>query len=120
VADVDKILRLVSEGVLTAEEADQILTLLEPTEPAAAAQSAPGQEAAQSGTRQLRIEITEGGRRVVNLRVPINIAGWASSWLPGLSDDETSRIRSAIDSGVRGTILDVDGHDGNRVLIVSE
>jgi hypothetical protein len=117
-ADVDKILRLVSEGVLTPEEADEILGALD-VEPAA---QEPAKEAPASagGARQLRIEVTEGGRRVVNLRVPINIAGWASAFLPGLSDDETQRIRSAIDSGVRGPILDIGGDDGSRVLITSE
>jgi hypothetical protein len=117
-ADVDKILRLVSEGALSAEEADEILGALDASpRPAASEPSTPPES---GGPRQLRIEVSEGGRRVVNLRVPMNIAGWASTFLPGLSDDESSRIRSAIDSGVRGPILDIGGDDGSRVLIVSE
>lgn len=120
-ADVDKILRLVAEGALTADEADEILAALDsPGKAAAGASEAKESASPQSGARQLRIEVSEGGRRVVNLRVPINIAGWASAFLPGLSDDETNRIRSAIDSGVRGPILDIGGDDGSRVLIVSE
>ena len=115
-ADVEKILRLVAEGALTAEEADEIL---------AAINASPGDEARartdQPGSAtHLRIEVTDGGRRVVNLRVPINIANWASGFLPGLSDQDSDRIRGAIASGVRGSILDVVGDDGSRVLITSE
>jgi hypothetical protein len=73
----------------------------------------------QSEPRHLRIQVTERGRPVVNLRVPMNIAGWASAYLPGLSEENAVRIRSAIDSGVRGPIIDIgDGDD--RVLITSE
>ena len=123
-ADVDKILRLVAEGQLTADEADEILSALN-----AAQQSEPGpeptpstQETRFSGgetPRHLRILVTEQGRSVVNLRVPINIATWASAYIPGLSDENADRIRGAIASGVRGPIIDIgDGDD--RVLITSE
>jgi SHOCT-like domain len=124
VADVEKILRLVSEGVLTPEEADEILSATaEPDIQAEfqqpdAAQSSSTRETANS--RHLRIEVTENGKRVVNLRVPMNIAGWASRFLPGLTDDQTDRIRGAMSSGERGPLLDVTDDDGSRVLIVSE
>jgi hypothetical protein len=124
VADVDKILRLVSEGALTPEEADEILKALDASDatpsPGAAAAGRAGSAADPAGPRQLRIEVTEAGRRVVNLRVPINVAGWASAFLPGLSADESNRIRTAIDSGVRGPIVDIGDDEGGRVLIVSE
>jgi hypothetical protein len=123
VADVDKILRLVAEGVLTPEEADEILSAtadepISPTPPAEPAE--PVQTRSRSGGRHLRIEVSEGGKRVVNLRVPMNIAGWASSFLPGLSDEAADRIRGAASTGERGPILDINGEDGSRVLIVSE
>jgi hypothetical protein len=124
---VEKILRLVSEGALSAEEADEILRALDRPEPPPPGQppSPPSPPAAPpapdpAGPRQLRIEVTEGGRRVVNLRVPMNVAGWATAFLPGLSDDESSRIRGALDAGIRGPILDIGDEDGSRVLIVSE
>jgi len=80
--------------------------------------AAPGTRS-QDGPRHLRIQVTERGRSVVNLRVPMNIAGWASAYIPGLSDENADRIRSAINSGSRGPIIDIgDGDD--RVLITSE
>ena len=131
--DVEKILRLVAEGVLTAEEADEILSataekprsapeftgfkLPEPPVP-----PAPPRAPEPQGTpRHVRIEVTEGGKRVVNLKVPMSVVGWASSLLPGLSDEQTDRIRSAMASGQYGPIVDItDDDDGSRVLIVSE
>ena len=132
--DVEKILRLVADGVLTAQEADEILsatadgtrasssnagfTAPQPPQPPTPP-GAPGTP--QSGPRHIRIEVTEGGKRVVNLRVPMNVVGWASSLVPGLSDEQTDRIRSAMASGQYGPIVDItDDNDGSRVLIVSE
>lgn len=120
--DVEKILKLVAEGALTPEEADEILNALNSARESeqGAAEAAPPQ--AQQGTaqpRHLRIQVTENGRPVVNMRVPMNIAGWASAYLPGLSEENADRIRNAINSGVRGPIIDIgDGED--RVLITSE
>jgi hypothetical protein len=70
--------------------------------------------------RHLRIEITDNGRRVVNLRVPINIASLAAGLVPGLPEAEAERIRASIRSGMRGPIVDVGTDDGERVLIISE
>jgi hypothetical protein len=120
--DVAKILNLVAEGKLSAQEADEILAALNARE-AGSTPDGTTAGASQSGpqkTTHLRIEVTDGGRHVVNLRVPINIAGWASSFLPGLSDLDSDRIRGAVESGTRGTILDITDDDGSRVLITSE
>jgi hypothetical protein len=125
VADLQKILALVAEGKLTAEEADEILSAMAAREsgtagtPGAASNAAePPQSPAK--TTHLRIEVTDGGRQVVNLRVPLNVAGWASNFLPGLSEQDSDRIRGAVSSGTRGTILDITDDDGSRVLITSE
>jgi len=132
--DVDKILRLVADGVLTPEEADEILSAAadEPRDrsstqgfsapPLPPPPTQPASPSASQGTpRHLRIEVTEAGKKVVNLRVPMNVVGWASSLLPGLSDEQTDRIRGAMASGQFGPIVDItDDDDGSRVLIVSE
>jgi hypothetical protein len=121
-ADVAKILSLVAEGKLSAAEADEILAALNAR--SAEAPAEPATQAASSNqpqkTTHLRIEVTDGGRHVVNLRVPINIAGWANAFLPGLSEQDSDRIRGAAASGARGTILDITDDDGSRVLITSE
>jgi hypothetical protein len=120
--DVAKILNLVAEGKLSAQEADEILAALNAREAGSTpdGSTAGASQSRPQKTTHLRIEVTDGGRHVVNLRVPINIAGWASSFLPGLSDLDSDRIRGAVESGTRGTILDITDDDGSRVLITSE
>ncbi len=119
-ADVDKILRLVAEGVLRPDEADEILSAMAGPDPKPSEAINEPLAKQSGGARHLRIEVSEGGKKVVNLRVPMNIAGWASSFLPGLSDDHANRIRGAMASGERGPLLDINSDDGSRVLIVSE
>jgi hypothetical protein len=118
--EIAKILNLVAEGKLTAQEADEIIAALNAREAGASARGAAAAKEQPAKTTHLRIEVTDGGRHVVNLRVPINIAGWASSFLPGLSEQDSDRIRGAVASGTRGTILDITDDDGSRVLITSE
>jgi hypothetical protein len=119
VADVEKILRLVSEGVLSAEEADEILSAIAAQAEPASAEPQPISTPTTGSGRHLRIQVSEDGRQVVNLRVPMNIAGWASALLPGLPEEYADRIRGAMSSGERGPILEIND-DGSRVLIVSE
>jgi hypothetical protein len=118
--DLEKILKLVAEGALTPEEADEILSKLSDEQGAPQATDSPPAGDRNRPARRLRVEVREGGRKVVNLSVPINIAGLASAFVPGLSDEDSERIRSAIASGLRGPIVDIGSDDGNRVLIVSE
>lgn len=116
-ADVAKILALVEAGALSAEEAEQILAALDGAGP----RSSPAEPAAPpDGARHLRVEITDHGRRVVNLRVPLNVASLVADVVPGLPEREAERIRQAIRNGLRGPLVDIGTEDGERVLIVSE
>ena len=125
-ADVEKILRLVSDGVLSPDEADEILGAIAAEADHAEQSDRPTIEQRTDATRSggagrhLRVQVSDGGRQVINLRVPMNIAGWAAAFLPGLPDDYADRIRGAMASGERGPILDINGDDGSRVLIVTE
>ena len=70
--------------------------------------------------RQLRIRVTEHGRQVVNLRIPVGFVDAALGLVPGIGGDQTERIRQAIDSGTVGPIRDVEDPDGDGVLISVE
>jgi hypothetical protein len=126
--DMAKILRLVEEGALTADEADEILSTLAGETPRATAgtTAAPASGAMDDTTSDpdraghLRVEITERGRRVVNLRVPVSVASFAAGFVPGLPDEASERIRTSIRAGLRGPIVDIATDDGDRVLIVNE
>ena len=124
--DLEKILRLVAEGAISPEEADELLSRLETSAEGSGGRGPRGGDEQREegmereGGRRLRIEVHEGGRRVVNLSVPINVASLAGSFLPGLSEEVSERIQSALRSGLRGPIVDVSGDGGDRVLIVSD
>jgi hypothetical protein len=134
--ELEALLKLVSEGKLTAEEAAPILAALEDgartgTTGTAAGRSGGGNDsyprdgAWRSGTaqdalagRRIRIFVAENGRQVINLQIPLAAAGFAIDQVPGLSPDNRSRIVEAIQTGMTGPILEVsDGGDEVRIVI---
>ena len=132
---LEEVLRLVDSGVLSAEEAAPILAALD--DQAAKAPGAPGPNddgpstppggfgfnpppgfPAGDGPRSLRIEVTDGGRRVVNVRLPIAVGKLALDRIPGLPADQVTRVREALRTGYRGAILEVDDEgDGVRIVL---
>ena len=130
---LDDVLRLVSEGHLTAAEAAPIIAALEAADEEAdgeriSGKSGPGFPWSRSsgpggagrsdaqGGRSVRLEVTEGGRTVVNLRLPAGLGEAAMLRVPGLSPAQVERIRSALADGLRGTLLEA-GEDGDGVRI---
>jgi len=73
-----------------------------------------------AGGRQLRIRVTEHGRQVVNLRIPIGFVDAALNFVPGIGGEQSDRIRAAVSAGTLGPILDVEDPDGDGVLISVE
>jgi hypothetical protein len=124
---LDRVLKLVAEGRLTADEAAPILEALERSSTAGFAPSdgsatttEPSGEATRSSARFARIEVRESGRRIVDLRVPISLGRFALSRVPGLSVQQIAEVEQAVVSGARGPILDVEDRDGDGVRIVLE
>lgn len=118
---VERVLRLVSEGRLTADEAGPILDSLEATQAgsARAAAAASDPPVGDAPARALRVEITDRGRTVVNLRVPLSLGRAAINRVPGISEMMSERIREAIAAGIKGPIIDIDD-EGDRVKISIE
>ena len=145
---LEQVLRLVAEGRLTADEAAPILAALDEPGTAPAGESAgrsardrateppggfgfdapPGPTGWPDGARAgigpgrpastLRIEVRDAGRNVVNLRLPLAVGRFALERVPGLSTDQVDRVREAMSSGLRGSVLDVDDDgDGVRISI---
>ena len=122
---LEAVLRLVAQGRLTADEAGPILDALQARtdpQPSDDPRSAGAAAASPSGGpgRAIRVEVTEDGRKVVNLRVPLALGKAALDRIPGLSASMGERILEAIDSGMRGPVLVVDDEPGNTVRIVVE
>jgi SHOCT-like protein len=112
---LDEVLRLVSEGRLTAEEAAPILDALESRRTSSGTESDTG-----TGARFARIEVREAGRKTVDLRIPLSLGRMAMASIPGLSGTYATQLNEAIAQGVRGPILDIAEADGGGVRIVLE
>jgi hypothetical protein len=121
---MERVLRLVAEGRLTADEAGPILDALGAADraraDAAAATSSEPAAGGESSPRFARIEVRDGGKRVVDLRIPVSLGKLALGRVPGLSVGHLADIERAVESGTRGPILDVEDADGDGVRIVLE
>jgi hypothetical protein len=126
---LETVLRMVEEGRLSAEEAAGLLAALDdagappdrgPRDAASGASTAdPETPKAESGRgRVVRVEVTDNGRVVVNLKLPASLGELAMSRVPG--QGELSRIREALLTGLRGDIVRVLDDDGSGVRIAVE
>jgi len=137
----ERVLQLVADGKLSADEAAPILEALEqrpkgpssapfppgapsaptpPTPPRFGVDLGPADASPTTPPRFARIEVREHGRRVVDLRIPISLGRFALSRVPGLSTQQISEVEDAVTSGAHGPILDVQDPDGDGVRIVLE
>ena len=125
-----QVLRLVADGRLTAAQAAPILDALSAADlDGPADDERPAERAAADETDRpaggratataIRIEITEHGRRVVNLRVPVSLGRMALDRIPGLSGANVDLVRRALSDGRSGTLLHID-EDGGGVRIALE
>lgn len=119
---LERVLRLVSEGRLTADEAGPILDALGAAAATrdGATSGGPNATSGRPGPRFARIEVRDGGKRVVDLRIPISLGRFALGRVPGLSAQHIADVEQAVASGSRGPILDVEDADGDGVRIVLE
>lgn len=126
---LEDVLRRVASGELSPEDAEPLIAALTAEEPPAArprvGSSGPphpppltGRMADQPG-RAVRVQVTEGGRTVVNLRIPMSWTGLASL-VPGLSGAQLDGVTDALRKGERGRILDIQDADGDGVVISTE
>jgi hypothetical protein len=129
--ELEALLKMVSEGRISAEEAAPIVAALEERARASAREASAGSTSGRGdgggrvsaqdalAGRRIRIFVAEQGRPVINLQIPLATAGFAIDQVPGLSPDHRSRIVEAIQNGLTGPILEVSDH-GDEVRIVIE
>jgi hypothetical protein len=117
-----KILRMVDEGKITAEEGAKLLAALSESRKGAGRKPQP--RGGAGGARWLRIRVTDTAtgkaKATVNLPLGLVDAGLniASQYAPGIAFDE---LVEAINAGAQGKIIDVqDEEDGEHVEIFIE
>jgi hypothetical protein len=122
--ELNTVLRLVAEGKLSPEEAAPIIDALtsarapRPPRP----DREPREDRGPRGERgkRVRIQVSERGRRVVDVRVPLAFAAVAARMVPGISDNYRALIEQAVESDTTGTIVDAEDENGDGVLISME
>ena len=125
--EIATVLRLVSEGKLTAEEAAPIIEALSrpaaprAADPATASASDGGTTKGATRGRRVRIQVTERGRRVIDVRVPLAFAAMAAKMVPGIPESYATLIKEAVETDRVGPIVDIaEDEDGDAVLISIE
>lgn len=125
--ELTTVLRLVSEGKLSADEAAPIIEALSrqgPPPPRPGQPPEPPFAGASSGKergRRIRIQVSERGRRVVDVRIPLAFAAMAARMVPGIPESYRDLIKQAVDTDTVGPIVDVaEDEDGDSVLISVE
>ena len=121
-----KILKMIEEGKLSAEEGTKLLSALSssraPTPP-----RTPGMPGMPGGPRWLRIRVTDvrTGRSKASVQIPLALvdAGMkiGAHFAPEVEGVNMANVMEALRSGVTGKIIDVtDDEDGEHVEIYVE
>ena len=121
-----KILKMIEEGKLSAEEGTKLLSALSssraPTPP-----RPPGMPGISGGPRWLRIRVTDvrTGRSKASVQIPLALvdAGMkiGAHFAPEVEGVNMANVMEALRSGVTGKIIDVtDEEDGEHVEIYVE
>jgi len=120
-----KILRMIEEGKLTAEEGAKLLSAL--SESRARVTSSSSLRGASGSARWLRVRVTDvaTGRSKATVQIPIGLleAGMkiGAHFAPEVDGVDMTQLMDALRSGMTGKIVDViDDDDGEHVEIYVE
>ncbi len=122
-----KILKMIEEGKITAEEGARLLAALRDTRRGPGVPTPPRPPGAPGAARWLRIRVTDtrSGRSKASVQIPLALvdAGLkiGAHFAPEVEGVDMSNVMEAIRSGVTGKIIDVtDEEDGEHVEIFVE
>jgi len=117
-----KILKMIDEGKLSAEEGAKLLSALSASQKASS-----GGGLGASGARWLRVRVTDtaSGRSKATVQIPISLidAGMkiGAHFAPEVAGVDMSEVMDALRNGMTGKIIDVmDDEDGEHVEIFVE
>ena len=125
-----RVLTMVQEGKITAEEAVQLLEALDASGEAARRKSphkpsVPGYSGRQGKWLQMRVTDTDTGKARVNVRLPLGVvkAGlkMGMRFVPEAEGLDKEELLKAIDGGMMGKVFDLfDEKDGEHVEVFIE
>jgi hypothetical protein len=118
-----KILTMIAEGKITAEEGARLLGALHSAE----SRTATAEVVVGGPARTLRVRVTDGptGKTKVNINIPLSLLNVAvrigARFAPDLEGLDFAEVVDMINQGARGKIIDVaDETDDERVEIFVE
>jgi len=122
-----KILKMIEEGKISAEEGAKLLAALAEGSRGSLDPAAPGKPGRPGAPRTLRIRVTDmaTGRSKASVQIPLALvdAGMkiGAHFAPEVEGVDMSNVMDAMRSGVTGKIIDVvDDNDGEHVEIFIE
>jgi hypothetical protein len=122
-----KILKMVEEGKVSAEEGAKLLAALAEGRKSPGGGSSAGPGGAAGDARWFRVRVTDlsTGKPKVNVNIPMGLVNvgikMGARFAPNLEAEQMEAIAEALKSGAVGKIVDVtDEEDGERVEIFVE
>jgi hypothetical protein len=118
-----KILNMIREGKITAEEGAKLLSALGDTQKSARSPASKG----TGEPRWFRVRVTDlvNGNTKVSVNIPIGLMEWGmqigAHFAPEVGDLDLEELKDMLQSGVEGKVVDViDEEDGEHVEIFIE
>jgi hypothetical protein len=122
-----RILRMIQEGKITAEEGIQLMEALDIGKPPAPKAPVIPAQAVTRSARYLRVRVTDtgSGKVRVNIRLPISVVNagikMGARFSPEIEGLDIAQLMDYIHSGETGQVLDVfDEEDGEHVEVFIE
>ncbi len=126
-----RILRMIQDGKITAEEASRLLEVLEGIRKPTGETAPPGGSAGPfnpgKGPRWFRVHVTDtnSGRTRVNVRLPVSVVSagikMGARFSPEVQGLDSAQLMEFINSGETGRVMDVfDENDGEHVEVFLE
>ena len=122
-----KVLRMIQEGKITAEEGILLMEALDTGKPPAPKTPAISAQSISRGARYLRVRVTDtdSGKVRVNIRLPISVVNagikMGARFSPEIEGLDITQLMDYIHSGETGQVLDVfDEEDGEHVEVFIE
>lgn len=119
-----KILTMIQDGTISAEEGMRLLETLEEAPRPSAAQNRPSTPV---GARYVRIRVTDtdSGKTRVNVRLPVSVVSaglkMGARFSPEVEGLDISQLMGFIRNGETGQVIDIyDDEDGERVEVYVE
>ena len=117
-----RILQMIEDGVITAEEGAGLLAALEESDPKG---DPPRGGAVPPRWFRVRVTDLQSGKHKVNVNIPIGLVDvglkMGARFAPDMEGFDFAQVAEAIRQGMQGKIIDVeDSEDGERVEIYVE